>query len=54
MAVGVEKPEVPAGFFHSVTAWAKAEPENPPLNTFLTFITLSWESIINDLLWKNS
>lgn len=30
----------------------QAQEEHPPLNTFLTYITLSWESIINDLLWK--
>ena len=58
VAVGIAKPlevveEKPSG---ALSRWASAltrtEEEHPPLNAFLTFITLSWESIINDLLWK--
>ena len=39
-------------FQRFTSSFSKPEQEHPPLNTFLTYITLSWESIINDLLWK--
>lgn len=50
MAVGIQNPELYVSNFWNLS---KKIPENPPLHAFLTFITLSWESIINDLLWKS-
>lgn len=59
VAVGIVSPdgaEKGAGagnvFSRWASSWSKPEEEFPPLNAFLTFVTLSWESIINDLLWK--
>jgi len=39
-------------FRRFASSFSKPQEENPSLYTFLTYVTLSWESIINDLLWK--